>query len=246
MGHAICLVIARDAGLGATGSLTVCNSGAGIHQYHPSSASFYPTTKYRTAMHLGGIPWHKLCSDATAYLLLAPMVRELHTPDESSTPDRGKHWSLYEAALPHLAPEGAVEAAIQRSEQEGLHGEWETPQRSGMCYLRGSMTGVRYLLHRRLGIPGEELGDGFVDERPERLGACLVAPHQGLVARLHDSRKLPLPAAAGKRERHRQPGRKEERATQHGTAPAEERVGLDARGEIGAHRFPGSHRRGRR
>ena len=150
-GHAICLVIARDAGLGATGSLTVCNSGAGIHQYHPSSAAFYPTTKYRTAMHLGGIPWHKLCSDATAYLLLAPMVRELHSPDASSTPDGGKHWSLYEAALPHLAPEGAVEAAIQRSEQEGLHGEWETPQRSGMCYLRGAMTAVRYLLHRRHG-----------------------------------------------------------------------------------------------
>ena len=89
---------------------------------------------------------------------------------------------------------------------------------------------VRHLLHRRLGIPGEELGNRLVDKRPKRLGARLMAPHQSLVAGVDDSRKLPLPAAAGQREDRRGASMDEERATQHGTAPAEERVGRAALG----------------
>ena len=152
-GHAIGLVIERGGGSGDTASLTVCNSGSGI-QRHPSTVSFYPKYKYRTALHLPDLPWHKLCSDSTAYLLLAPMVRELHSGSEpGATADGGKDFSLYEVALPHLVPEGAVEAAVQAAEARGLHGEWETPQVSGMCYLRGTMTMVRYLLHRRFAFP---------------------------------------------------------------------------------------------
>ena len=39
------------------------------------------------------------------------------------------------------------------SEAAGLHGDWETPQRSGTCFLRGTLVAVRYVLRKRCGWP---------------------------------------------------------------------------------------------
>ena len=71
-GHAIVIIIGRDADC-VTGSLTVCNSGDGV-EFHPVSVAAHPKTKYRTALHLGGIPWWRLDDDGFVYELLRPYV----------------------------------------------------------------------------------------------------------------------------------------------------------------------------
>ena len=52
-----------------------------------------------------------------------------------------------------LVPGGDWEAALARAEVAGLHGDWETPQRAGFCFLRAALVAVRYVLRRRWGWP---------------------------------------------------------------------------------------------
>lgn len=96
-GHAITVVVARDAGSGETGSLTVCNSGAGI-DYHPASVADYPKTKHRTALHLGGIPWWRLDDDAFVWSLLRPCVASLADRTNGAAAE-----ALYGALLPQVS-----------------------------------------------------------------------------------------------------------------------------------------------
>lgn len=95
-GHAIAIVIARDAGSGETGSLTVCNSGDGLG-YHPASVADYPKTKYRCALHLAGIPWWRLEDDGFVYTLLRPFVSRLVDRTNGAAPA-----SFYGALLPQV------------------------------------------------------------------------------------------------------------------------------------------------
>jgi hypothetical protein len=125
----------------------VCNSGSGLG-YHPVSVAAYPKTKHRTALHLARIPWWRIEDDAFVYGILRPFTRELmdRTNEDPAT-------ALYGLILPQLLPGGDWEAALVHSDEAGLHGDWETPQRAGTCYMRGLLVSVRYVLRRRYGWP---------------------------------------------------------------------------------------------
>lgn len=56
-----------------------------------------------------------------------------------------------------LVPGGDWEAALHRAETAGLHGDWETPQRAGFCFLRATLVAVRYVLLRRCGWPASRV-----------------------------------------------------------------------------------------
>lgn len=98
-GHAIVVVIGRDVD-GTTGTLTVCNSGAGV-QYHPVSVAAHPKTKYRTALHLGKIPWWRIDDDGFVYELLRPYV-----PGLADRTCGAAAAALYESLLPAVSRGG--------------------------------------------------------------------------------------------------------------------------------------------
>jgi hypothetical protein len=130
-GHAVVLVLQRGSGDDSnTGSVTLCNTGQGVENHPSSVANFYPKNKYRTALHIGPIPWWKICDDSMIYTFLRSFIPlNYRLNDGSNGPP-----SMYQTSLPYLVG-GPVEPVIQANEEKGLHGDWETIQRSGTCYF---------------------------------------------------------------------------------------------------------------
>ena len=63
---------------------------------------------------------------------------------------------------------------------------------------------IRNLLHGRIDVPGEELGNGVIHQRGEGLLPGLVAADHGVFARHHHAGKLHAPAAGGGEHGNRQ------------------------------------------
>jgi len=129
--------------------VTLANSGAGIHQHHPSDMSRYPKTRFRCALHLGEVEGWRIVDEATVLHISRINLQWLDAHGPSA---------LYQFLLPHfMGPHQLPDAQVAELEVEGRHGDWETPQRSGTCYFRCNLTSVRYLLRRRYGWEREAM-----------------------------------------------------------------------------------------
>lgn len=170
-GHALLYIYQRHA---RRFSLVVCNTGGGV-QYHPSTVQHYPKQKHRTALYIGDIPVSRITNSSFLYMLLKlQLVRRvvvvaavaavvvLHiaaclvSPHACAMPtsflisqtrkEENCFDMVYEVLLPYLAGM-PLAAAIARD--AGKHGDFETIQRSGTCFLRsdrGTQPGWRLRL----------------------------------------------------------------------------------------------------
>jgi len=136
-GHSVVHVVERDEqGLYA---FSVHNAGKGV-QYHPSSVSSHPKTKYLTSLRFSGLSADKMLDDAFWYMLMKMNV---------SMSDDHRCEVLYDVLLPHLL-DCAVGVAIEREAKcnpaAAARQEFRTAQRSEINLLKSSKEAFRFLL----------------------------------------------------------------------------------------------------
>lgn len=129
--HAVVFILERtsDDKFG----FVICNTGGGV-EYHPVTNKDYPKEKRQCAMRIGDVPAEKVCDEALWYMILK---LQLFAAEENSRA------TWYEAVVPHLTG-GDPMAVIKQWEHTGGH--YETPQRSGTCFYRCTLTAFRYLM----------------------------------------------------------------------------------------------------
>jgi len=138
-GHSVFHVIERDE---SSYTFTVHNGGKGV-EYHPSSVSSHPKTKYQTSLRFSGISAEKMLDDGLWYMLFKMQL---------ATSDDHRMEVLYDVLLPHLL-DACVGTAIERqqahdrnSEVAVLEPEFRTAQRAEINYLKSMKECVHYLL----------------------------------------------------------------------------------------------------
>eukprot|EP00658_Telonema_sp_P-2_P010324 TRINITY_DN13891_c0_g1_i1.p1 TRINITY_DN13891_c0_g1~~TRINITY_DN13891_c0_g1_i1.p1 ORF type:complete len:1462 (-),score=417.56 TRINITY_DN13891_c0_g1_i1:67-4452(-) len=132
-------------------AVVTCNTGGGV-EYHPVTAKDYPKSKMQCALRIGDIPEATACDESLWYMILK---LQLFACEENSR----SFW--YEVIIPHLTA-GNPEEAIKHWEPTGGH--YETPQRSGTCFYRCTLTAFRYLL-KEYGFTVEQQKELFVNVR---------------------------------------------------------------------------------
>lgn len=88
---------------------------------------------------------------------------------------------FYEVLLPHLA---GANLGVAIKANMGKHGDYETVQRSGTCFIRCALTATRYLLRKRHKVAAVRMKTLFFDVRRRFLKV--------VEAHLHDERRPPL------------------------------------------------------
>ena len=165
-GHAIMYIVERAAD-GDSFEFTVCNTGDGVSLYHHHDAlSHYPKDKHQTALNLRGISPERMASpDVWCMILQLRCV-----PSELNGPK-----ILYEVILPHLAGATAVAGGMVSlfdSQSEARGGPMETIQRSGTCFYRCILSGLRFM-SRRDGLSGTKTKQLMYALRVAYLQVCL-------------------------------------------------------------------------
>jgi hypothetical protein len=136
-GHSVVHVVERTGADEFT--FTVHNGGKGV-EFHPSSVASHPKTKYQTTLVFRGIAGAKLLDDAFWYMLWKMNV---------ATSDDHRCELLYEVLLPHLL-DACVGVAVARQADRQPRvdgsGDFRTPQRAEINYLKSSKEALRWLL----------------------------------------------------------------------------------------------------
>ena len=125
---------------GRTFTFVTCNSGDGLN-FHPSSPvnnDCEVKKTYRTGLAVPDVPAWRLQDPSFLFALLKLQVR----PEKSNKPE-----CFYEVLLPYLAGDSPGEA-FQKAAKAGLHGEYESPQKAGFCFVRCALVVLRYVARR--------------------------------------------------------------------------------------------------
>jgi hypothetical protein len=150
-GHAIMVVVIRDADEGAGGRTALeqlaarrftwvtLNSGLGLG-YHDERRGDGARAKWqhKQGLPLSGVPGWRVLDAAFFYAFFALRRSALDSTGPAA---------YYEVLLPWLAG-GAPAAAIDAGERAARAGPWATPQRSGFCFARCVFAALRYAAAR--------------------------------------------------------------------------------------------------
>lgn len=138
-GHAVCYTIIRESA--NTYAFVTHNTGDGVGS-HPATKRAYPKNKFKTSARISGIDKARFLNMAFWFGLWR-MVRYQEGSNGANI--------LYQALLPML-----TDKSCQSSwDHNDPYCEWRTLQRSGLCYYKSALEGIRYL-HRFCGLSNDQ------------------------------------------------------------------------------------------